>query len=238
MSPKHIPTIVAIGGHGFGPSAEGRAFEPWLLSLARKRSPRVCFLPTASGDADSYIVNFYDTFASLPCRPTHLKLFKRAVVDLRAFLLAQDVIYVGGGNTANMLAIWRAHGVDGILQDAWRAGVVLAGTSAGGLCWFDSGLTDSFGSLDMLGGLGFLPQSFCPHIDDESKRIGVYRRMVAKGEVSKGLAATRSAALRFENLDLVESVGVGTDAGAWKVESHKSGARRTRLPVRLLEPSP
>lgn len=236
MSRPQVPTIAAIGGHGFGPSAEGRAFDPWLLTLTHKRNPKVCFLPTASGDADSYIVNFYDTFAALRCRPTHLKLFKRDIADLRSHLLGQDLIYVGGGNTANMLAIWKAHRVDAILQEAWASGVVLSGTSAGGLCWFDSGLTDSYGGLNTLRGLGLLPYSFCPHVDDEPSRVEKYSRSVAGGEAPEGFAVTRFAALRFEGVELVDCVGIAADAGAWKVKPRGTAARRTRLQARLLEP--
>jgi peptidase E len=134
--------------------------DDYVLGLTRAERPRVCFLPTASGDADPYIVKFYNAFTGTAFShrraiPTHLSLFRRTVADLRSFLLSQDVLYVGGGNTANMLAAWRIHGLDSILREAWQAGIILCGPSAGAVCWFESGVTDSFG----------LPLQPCPFRD-------------------------------------------------------------------------
>ena len=139
------PTIVALGGGGFSMEPDNPLLDRYILGLTGKTRPRICFLPTASGDADGLIVKFYTAFGAERCQPVHLALFRRTVSDIRSLLLSQDVIYVGGGNTINMLAIWRAHGVDEILAEAWREGVVLAGLSAGSLCWYESGVTDSFG---------------------------------------------------------------------------------------------
>src|SRR3954465_1302485 len=155
--------IVAMGGGGWGMEPENPLLDDLVFGLTRKRRPKVCFVPTASGDADSYVGRFYAALGNGRATPSHLALFRRTVVDLRAFLLGQDVIYVGGGNTANMLAVWRVHGVDAVLRRAWREGVVLCGLSAGALCWFEGGVTDSYGPLAALhDGLGLLPGSACP----------------------------------------------------------------------------
>jgi len=165
------PTIVAMGGGGVSMEPDNPILDDFILSLAGRPRPRVCFLPTASGDSDRYVANFYAAFARRS-EASHLALFVRTVTDVEAFLLDQDVIYVGGGNTENQLAVGRVHGVDRALRIAWQRGVVLAGLSAGSICWFESGTTDSFGlDLDVLeDGLGFLPGSHCPHFDGEPQR--------------------------------------------------------------------
>ena len=160
-----------MGGGGFAMEPDNPLLDDHVLALARRRRghdrPRVSFVPTASGDSDSYIATFYAAFARRS-EASHLALFDRKVEDLEAFALGQDAIYVGGGNTANMLAIWRAHGLDRVLARAWEAGVVLAGLSAGSICWFESGTTDSFGPLAAFSGaLGLLPGSHSPHYDGE-----------------------------------------------------------------------
>jgi dipeptidase E len=137
--------IVAMGGGGFSMRDNPR-LDRFVLSLARSPHPRVCFVPTAGGDSEGYVASFYRAFAAFDCTPSDLGLFDRSVDDLEAFVLAQDVISVGGGNTASLLAVWRAHGLDAILRRAWEEGVVLAGISAGMNCWFEESVTDSFGT--------------------------------------------------------------------------------------------
>lgn len=150
--------IVAMGGGGFSMEPENPLLDDYILSLAKKRPPRVCFVPTASGDSEICTLCFFDSFSQKECIPSYLSLFKRKEGSLRDFVLGQDVVYVGGGNTLNLLAVWRAHGLDRILREALLEGVVLCGISAGSLCWFEAGVTDSYGPkparLD--GGLGFL----------------------------------------------------------------------------------
>lgn len=188
--------IVAMGGGGFSMDRTP-LLDDYVLSLARRRRPRVCFLPTASGDAARYIAKFYRAFPPARARASHLPLFERDGRDVRAHLLGQHVIYVGGGNTANLLAVWRAHGVDRILRSAWQRGVVLAGVSAGMLCWFECGVTDSYGPLAPLhDGLGFLPGSACPHYDGERHRRQVFHDLVRRG-FPAGYAADDGVALHF-----------------------------------------
>src|SRR5438093_77125 len=129
--------IVPMGGGGFSMEPRNPRLDKWLLSLSRRSRPRVLFIPTASGDAEDYIRRFYGAFERYSCRPAHLPLFNRRAVDLHKLVASQDLIYVGGGNTANLLAVWRVHGLDRALREAWREGVVLCGLSAGAICWFE-----------------------------------------------------------------------------------------------------
>lgn len=210
--------IVALGGGGFSMEPENPLLDDYILSLARKPSPRVCFVPTASGDSEGYCLRFFDAFSPRDCVPTHLPLFKRKAADLRDFVLRQDIIYVGGGNTVNLLAIWRAHGLDQILRDALSEGVVLCGISAGSLCWFEAGVTDSFGPelAPLRDGLGFLPGSNCPHYDGESKRRPTYHRLIADG-LPAGYAADDGCALHFEAGKIKRIVSSRRTAKAYKV---------------------
>ena len=180
--------IIAIGGGGFYRDPENLALEKYVLKQCSAEKPRVCFIPTASGEPDHYLASFYSVFLKPDCYPSVLTFFKRTP-DLRSFLLNQDVIYVGGGNTKTLLAVWRDWGVIEILRDAWQSGVVLTGVSAGAICWFEKGLTDSFSDgLRPLDGLGFLPGSCCPHYDGEAQRRPTLHRLLISGEISAGVA--------------------------------------------------
>lgn len=226
--------IVAMGGGGFLMEPKNPLLDDFILGLAHGADSRVCFVTTGSGDADRNLVTFYETLGRR-CRATHLALFRRTERDLDGFLRAQDVVYVGGGNTASLLAVWRAHGVDRALRAAYEAGVVLAGVSAGAICWFEHGVTDSFGGVDRLdGALGFLAGSFCPHWDGESERQPVYRALVAAG-MAAGFAADDGAALHFVDGALGEVVTSRPSARALRVERGGDGAVvETPLPTRYL----
>lgn len=232
MSDRHI---VALGGGGFSEEGAGSKLDDYLLSLVSRATPRVCFLPTASGDSESYVASFYRAYSPRDCHPTDLPLFRRTVVDLKALLLAQDLIFVGGGNTANMLAIWRLHGVDRILREAWQAGIVLAGMSAGAICWFEASVTDSFGlALDgMRDGLGFLAGSACPHYNSEERRRPVYRQLVSRG-FPAGYAADDGVALHFTGTELSEIVTSTEGRAACEVKLEGMAVRERPLPARLL----
>jgi peptidase E len=224
-------TIVAMGGGGFLMEPENPRLDDYILSLAGKREPRVLFVPTASGDADARVFRFYQAFPTSRCVPSDLALFRRTVRDLRDFILSQDIVYVGGGNTANMLAVWRVHGVDKVLREAYERGVILAGLSAGALCWFECGVTDSFIDLAAIQGcLGLLKGSNCPHYDGEAARQPTYRRLIQEG-LSAGYAADDGAALRFENEQVAEVVSSRPDARAYRVE-----VERGRICEKILWP--
>jgi dipeptidase E len=233
-------TVVAMGGGGFSSDPENTLLDDHVLALAREKRgnerPRVCFLATASGDSPQYIANFYTAYAR-KAEATHLPLFTRAEIDIDAFLLEQDIVYVGGGNTENMMAIWRVHGVDTALRHAWESGVVMTGLSAGSLCWFETGTTDSFGRglAALSGGLGLVPGSHSPHYDGEANRRPRYHELVENGSLPAGYAADDGAALVFDGPDLVEVVTSRPEARAYRVELGPDGhARETVLPVRYL----
>jgi dipeptidase E len=232
--------VVAMGGGGFSMEPENPLLDDALLDLARRARgrdrPRVCFLATASGDAEGYIADFHAAFEHRAVT-SHLALFQRTIQDIDAFLLDQDVIYVGGGNTANMLAIWRIHGVDRALRAAWETGVVMAGLSAGSLCWFEGGTTDSFGpDLAVLDdGLGFVAGSHCPHYDGEAGRRPLYQGLIADGRLPPGYAADDGAALVFRDGELHDVVTSRPAARAYRVERGPDGtAVETELDTRYL----
>jgi dipeptidase E len=224
--------LVTLGGGGFSMEPENPLLDEYVLSLARRERPRVCFVPTASGDAITYVTSFYRAFARLDADPIDLPLFNRESDDLRRFVLDQDVIYVGGGNTANLLAVWRLHGLDAILREALDAGAVLCGVSAGMNCWFEASTTDSFGPdiAPLRDGLGFIAGSACPHYDGEPQRRPVYRRLVDDG-FPPGWAADDGAALRFDAAGAyVEAVASRPQARTYHVEP----GRETPLDTRFL----
>ncbi len=231
------PQIVALGGGGFSMEKDNTLLDDYILSLTRSRRPRVCFLPTASGDADHYVVRFYRRFCS-PCEASHVSLFRRdqgtgVEEDLESHLLSRDLIYVGGGNVVSMLGTWRAHGLDEILHAAWRAGVVLCGPSAGSLCWFAEALSAFHGSPRAVPGLGLLPYSNCVHYDAEPQRRAEYHSLVGDG-MRDGYAADDGVALHFRGTQLARVVGSRPDGQAYHVQATATGIRETPLDVDYL----
>jgi dipeptidase E len=220
---------------------ENPLLDDFVLRLARRHPARVCFIPTASGDAATYIARFYRALSSR-CIPTDLTLFHSPVLprrpartaELAAFVAEQDIFYVGGGNTANLLGLWRRHGLDRLLHDAWCSGAVLAGVSAGMICWFQASVTDSFGGLEPLeDGLAFLDGSACPHYDGEPERRPTYRRLIAGG-FPGGYAADDGAALHFIGPKLAEVVTSRLGAGAYHVRLEGTQVVEERLATRFL----
>jgi peptidase E len=200
--------IVAFGGGGFSMESGNPLMDDYVLSLTGKARPKVCFLPSASGDADHYIVRFYREFAGARAEASHISLFRRhrSQLDLREHLLAQDLIYVGGGSLVSLLGVWRAHGIDEILAEAWERGIVLCGLSAGALCWFSDALSAYNGPPQRVRGLGLLPWSFTAHYDAEPERRAEFERQLAAG-MRPGYAAEDGAALHFLGLSLHAVVG-------------------------------
>jgi len=212
------------------------ALDDYVLSLTGRERPRVCFLPTASGDADHYVVRFYRRFAPT-CDASHVSLFRRdqgtsgVEDDLASHLLAQDLIYVGGGNVVSMLGAWRAYGLDAILRSAWRAGVVLCGPSAGSLCWFAEALSAFHGAPRRVRGLGLLPYSNCVHYDAEPDRRVEYHRFVGDG-MRPGFAADDGVALHFRGTLLERVVSSRRHAGAYRVQP--AGRSVTEFPLEVV----
>lgn len=236
MAPMTAGTIVTMGGGGFSMEPDNPLLDDHVLSLSRRSGrPRVCFVPTASGDAAGYVERFHAAFDDR-AETSVLSLFKRDHADLRSFVLDQDVVYVGGGSTANLLALWRLHGLDEVLAEAAREGVVLAGLSAGMNCWFEGSVTDSFGPgmHPLADGLGLLPGSACPHYDGEAERRPAYLRLVASGALPDGYAADDGCALVFRDGLLAEAVSSRPGARGFRVERHGDEAVERPLEVRRL----
>jgi peptidase E len=230
------PQIIAMGGGGFLMEPDNLLLDRFVLTCAAVPRPRVCFIGTASGDAQSFLDRFYTAFGTLDCAPAHLSLFKPPTADLRSYVFEQDVIYVGGGNTRALMALWREWGLDAILREAWRAGIVMAGISAGSICWFEQGLSDSVipNALAPLDCLGFLPGSNCPHYDGEADRRPVYRRCVREGTLKPGFAADDGAALHFAGTDLNAVVSSRPEARAYAVRWNGAEIEEVALPTRWL----
>ena len=215
--------------------------DDFVLSLSPHQPAKVCFIPTASADSAAYLVKFYRAFSGRAV-PTDLTLFDqsslprqpRRTSDLGTFVGEQDIFYVGGGNTANLLAMWRTHGLDKLLDDAWSRGAILSGVSAGMLCWFRGGVTDSFGGLDAFtDGLGLIDATACPHYDEEGEYRRVYHRLIREG-LQWGYAADDGAALHFRGPELVEVVSSRAGAAAYRVEFLGTRVIETRLQGRFL----
>jgi dipeptidase E len=230
------PTILAMGGGGFTTGPGDPALDEQVLRLTGVARPRICLLPTAGGDSEYQIRRYYETFGDSLCQPSHVSLFRlgRNPVPLREHLLAQDAIYVGGGSMVNLLAIWRAQGLDAILRDAWRSGIVLAGLSAGSMCWFQWGVSTGSGRPAPVAGLGFLPGSNSVHHDSEPARRPVYLEAVRTGELPSGWAVDDGAALVFRGTVLADVVTARPGARAYTVMPHGERA----LPARPLATAP
>lgn len=219
--------VVALGGGGFSDDAAGvddRALDDAVLRLTGADEPRVCFVPTASGDAAAYVDRFFDAFVGR-ARRSVLRLFEREVVDLDAFLAEQDVVYVGGGSTVNLLAVWRAHGLDRALRRAYEAGVVMAGVSAGANCWFGRCTTDSWrvGQADPLrDGLGWLPGGMCPHYRSEPSRRPQLLEIVAGG-FGDTYGVDDGCALHLADEQLTDVLTSRPDARAFLVRRDEHG---------------
>ena len=221
------PQIVAAGGLGDEDGA-GRLIR-FVLGLSGKERPRVCLVPTASSELPDFMVRFYSELSPY-AECSHVSFFPWPREDLREHVLSRDVLFIGGGNTANMLAIWRVHGFDTLMREAWENCTVLTGWSAGMICWFEAGVTDSFGPelAGMRDGLGLLPGSACPHYDGEERRRPAYRRLVDEG-FPAGYAADDGVALHFVGTELAEVWTSRDGATAYRVEPGSEAPLEARL---------
>jgi dipeptidase E len=220
--------IVAIGGGKFCDE-----LAQFLLELTGRERPRALFIGTAMAEDPAITLRIYDQFGGM-AEISRLEFFPWPPEDLRDVVLGSDLIFVGGGNTANMLAIWRVHGVDDLLREALDAGIVLSGSSAGGICWFEQGMTDSFGpQLERMDCLGFLPGSFCPHYDDEEQRRPRYHELLRDG-LAPGYAADAGVGLHLVDGELREVVACDEGSKAYRVEVRDGEVVETPLEARVL----
>jgi dipeptidase E len=225
MADRHI---VGLGGGGDTPEQTQLLYD-YVLALTGKDRPRLLFVPTAIGDRDDDIVTFYERFAGR-AELSHLKTFPWPPAHVRELILSQDAIGVSGGNTANMLAIWKVHGIDVLMREAWEQGVILWGASAGMICWFEHGVTDSFGpELAAMDCLGFLAGSACPHYDGEAQRRPRYRELI-DGGLADGIAADDGVAVHYVGTEISEIVTCRPGTTAYRVTK----AGEERLAVREL----
>ena len=197
---------------------ENPLLDEYILRQSAARVPKICFIGTASGDAEGYIERFYQFFKQYDCVQTHLSLFRPPSRDLESFVLAQDIIYVGGGSTKNLMALWKEWGLIDILKKAYEQGVLLCGISAGAICWYEMGVTDSYGGeLEPVKGTGILKGSHSPHYDEEKKRRPAYQRMIKEGVLKSGIAASDGTALHYVNGELKHIIGSRPEARAYEV---------------------
>lgn len=232
---RGTPQIFAMGGGGFTMEADNPALDDYVLSLVRVPEPRILFLPTASGDPTAQITSFYARYARR-ASASHLSLFRRhgSARSLADIVLEQDVIYAGGGSMRNLLAIWRAHGLDELLAEAWRRGIVLAGISAGAMCWFAGGITRSGGPPEVIEGLGLLSGSFTVHADGEPERLPVWLHAVRSGALPGGWAADDGVGLLFDGTRMVRVVSSRPGAAALRVDLVGDELVRHRIEPELL----
>ena len=224
-----------MGGGGFTMEPDNPALDDFVLSLTGRPEPRVLFLPTASGDPAAQITAFYGRFART-ASATHLSLFRRhgSARSLADIVLEQDVVYVGGGSMRNLLAIWQAHGLDELLIEGWRRGIVLAGLSAGAMCWFAGGITRSAGPPEVIEGLGLLPGSFTVHADGEPERLPVWLAAVRSGQLPGGWAADDGVALLFRGTRMARVVSSRPGTAALRADAVGDELLRHRVEPELL----
>ena len=208
--------IVAIGGGGFGRISKDNRIEDYILSLSSKENPNICFIPTATGDNDAYKVNYYDVFTKFNCNPTHIDFFKRTV-DLSEHISKQDIIFVGVGNTKSMLAVWKDWGLDILLKDAYEGGTVMSGVSAGAICWFERGITDSWAhDLAIMDCLGFVKGICCPHYDEEPARRPFVKNSLQANLIDHCLSIEGNCALHIKDEYPFKAVNFGNEKNAYR----------------------
>ena len=228
--------IIAIGGGGFGREIKDLKIEKYIVDQSQKDNPNICFIPTATGDDESYINNFYKAFDSIGCNTSHLDFFKRTV-KIKNHINEQDIVFVGGGNTKSMLAVWREWGLDKILFDAYQKGKIMSGVSAGAICWFDRGITDSWKDHQaILPCLGFVKGVCCPHYDEEPERIPFVNEILDSDQISECIAVEGFCALHLINDIPAFSVSFGDKKNSYSVVKNKSVIENNQINnVRLIQ---
>ncbi len=228
--------VIAMGGGGFSMEPGNKRLDQYILNQSNKKKPRICLIPTASGDSKGYIKRFYNCFSKMNCAPTHLSLFKPNFDNLESFILNQDIIYVGGGNTRNLLLLWKDWELDKILKKAYKKGVILTGLSAGSICWFEDGITDPLNApLYKLNCLGIIKGSHCPHYDGEAKRRPAYHLLIKSGKAKPGFAMDDGAAIHFFDGKVKHAISSRKKAKAYRVTIEKQKIKEEILETHYLK---
>jgi dipeptidase E len=227
--------LFAIGDNGFRKDPTNPHLIRYLLKTAGKECPKICVIPTASGDQQAYVDDFRATFGKEKCEITVLSLFRGEIENWKTMILEQDLVYITGGNTRNMLVLWKEWGLDLVIKEAYEKGIVMAGGSAGGVCWFQECVTDSVpGKLTVMKCLGYLPTSMCPHYDGEINRRPAYHAHLKSGAIGPGIAAENGVALHYVNEQLTEVVSAYSGKFAYTVALDRGEVSETPIPARDL----
>jgi len=222
----HSKNIVAIGGGGFGRSIGSLEIEKYIISLVSKKRPKICFIPTASGDSSLYKLNFYRAFSKLDCVTSHIDFFSRTE-NLEEKVLTQDIIYVGGGNTKSMLAVWKEWNLQNILHNAYVKGIVMSGVSAGAICWFEKGITDSFANeLNIIDCLGFVDGIACPHFDEEKEREPYVKEVIQNEIIESCICIEGNSALHIKNNFEYSSIDFGNGKKCFRVTKENNNLKK------------
>ena len=222
----HSKNIVAIGGGGFGRSIGSLEIEKFIISLTSKKRPKICFIPTASGDNSLYKLNFYRAFSKLDCKTSHIDFFSRTE-NLKKKVLTQDIIYVGGGNTKSMLAVWKEWNLHNILKSAYEKGIVMSGVSAGAICWFEKGITDSFAKkLNIIDCLGIVDGIACPHFDEEKEREPYVNDIIQREIIESCICIEGNCALHIKNDFEYSSIDFGNGKKCFKVTKENNNLKK------------
>ena len=225
----HIKNIVAIGGGGFGRSLGSLEIEKYIISLVNKKRPKICFIPTASGDSNLYKLNFYRAFSKLNCITNHIDFFSRTE-DLEEKVLTQDIIYVGGGTTKSMLAVWKEWNLNNILRNAYEKGIVMSGVSAGAICWFDKGITDSYAKeLTIIDCLGIVNGIACPHFDEEKDREPYVNEVINKEIIKSCICIEGNCALHIKNDFEYSPIDFGNGKRCFRVSKERNNLKKEIL---------
>jgi len=223
--------IIAIGGGGFGRNPGEGIIENYILNQSNAKNPNICFIPTATGDNEAYKNNYYATFTKLNCNPVHLDFFKRTP-DLENLINEQDIIFVGGGNTKSMLAVWKDWGLDSILHQAYKNGVVMSGVSAGAICWFEKGITDSWSEdLKVMDCLGFVKGACCPHYDEEPQRRPSLKKFLSQKILESCYAVDGGCALHIQDEKKYGSIAFSKNKKSFHVEFKNDKVVENSFPV-------
>ena len=227
---ENLGQVIAIGGGGFGRSIYNTKIDSYILDQCKSDKPNVCFIPTASAEDKAYTVNFYAVYSQLNCNPTHINFFQRTP-RLDSIINKADVIFVGGGNTKSMLAVWKEWKLDKLLMKAYKRGAILCGVSAGAICWFKEGITDSWASnLNVMDCLDFVPECCCPHYDGEADRRPSVHNMIDLGKISSCIAVEDGAAVHYKNGKLLTSISFYKDKKSYLVKQEDSKILEEVLP--------